>query len=445
MAKKKSKQAAKKAKSPAPAKTAAPAKGTPPGESTVPAEKKEYSAETLADYALLERGASEILPREEMLAKLERSRKTKKPLRVKAGFDPTAPDLHLGHTVLIRKLKHFQDLGHEVIFLIGDFTGMIGDPTGRSATRKRLSAEEVKANAKSYTDQVFKILDEKKTRVEFNSKWCAKMKFEDVLALTARYTVARMVERDDFSKRLAAQESISLVEFMYPLVQGYDSVALESDVELGGTDQKFNLLVGRELQKEYGQEPQAILTMPLLVGLEGVRKMSKSYDNYVGINETPYDMFAKIMSISDDLMWNYYLLLTDVPEEKIEELKQAPFDAKKKLGELVVDDFHSAGSGARARKQWETEKSEKRNEMVLPPDTPEYKITEPTPCKIQLAAIVADAGLEQSKGAVRRLIKSGAVKLGQNLETVKEETFELEFPGEYQVRVGKKKYLVIKG
>lgn len=406
------------------------------------AQAEDISSETLAAYAKLERGASEILPQGEMLAKLERSRRSGKPLRVKAGFDPTAPDLHLGHTVLLRKLRHFQELGHEVIFLIGDFTGMIGDPTGRSQTRPRLSAADVKANAKSYTDQVFKILDEKKTRVEFNSKWCGPMKFEDVLALTARYTVARMIERDDFSKRLAAQESISLVEFMYPLVQGYDSVALEADVELGGTDQKFNLLVGRELQKEYGQEPQAILTTPLLVGLDGVRKMSKSYDNYIGIEEKPYDMFAKLMSISDELMWDYYLLLTDVPESEILKLKNEPFTAKKHLAAMIVDDYHPPGSGATARMQWETEKSDKKDEMVLPPGTPEIEVKQP---RKQLTEIIVEAKLEDSKSAVRRLIKSGAVKIGAGLETVTDETLELEFPGEYQVRVGKKKYLVIKG
>ncbi len=420
--------------------------GTEIAKSTGEFKKGEYSPETLADMAKLERGASEILPRDELLSKLERARQTGRPLRVKAGFDPTAPDLHLGHTVLLRKLKHFQDLGHEIIFLIGDFTGMIGDPTGRSATRKRLSAAEVQENAKTYTRQVFKILDEKKTRIEFNSKWCAPMTFEEVLVLTARYTVARMVERDDFSKRLAANESISLVEFMYPLVQGYDSVILKSDVELGGTDQKFNLLVGRELQKEYGQEPQAILTTPLLIGLDGGRKMSKSYDNYIGINETPYAMFAKLLSISDELMWDYYLLLTDLPETEIASLKNDPFEAKKLLGERIVDDYHPVGSGRAARDQWESEKSAGgRGHMVLPPDTPEYRVKAPVPCRLQLAAIVADAGLEQSKSAVRRLIKSGAVKIGDDLATVADEGFELEFPGQYTVRVGKKKYLKILG
>ena len=262
----------------------------------------EYSKETLQQLEILKRGVEEILPEEPLLEKIEKSLKSGKPLKIKAGFDPTAPDLHLGHTVLLRKLRQFQDLGHEVIFLIGDFTATIGDPTGRSATRKRLTTEEVKANAKTYEEQVFKILDRDKTRIVFNSEWCMSMKVDEVLGLTARYTVARMIERDDFHKRMKAGESISIIEFIYPLFQGYDSVVLESDVELGGTDQKFNLLVGRELQNQYGQEQQVIMTLPLLVGLDGQKKMSKSYDNYIGIDEEPFKIFAKAMSVSDDLL-----------------------------------------------------------------------------------------------------------------------------------------------
>lgn len=408
--------------------------------------KKVYSQKTLEDFAKIQRGTQEILPEEDLKDRLEDSNKTGIPLKVKAGFDPTAPDLHLGHLVLIRKLRHFQELGHRILFLIGDFTGMIGDPTGRSATRKALSREEVAENAKTYQEQVFKILDRDKTEIVFNSTWCSSMKFEDVLSLTARYTVARMVERDDFTKRLAAGDSISLIEFMYPLVQGYDSVALESDVELGGNDQKFNLLVGRELQSQYGQKPQSIVTTPLLVGLDGQKKMSKSYGNYIGINESPYDMFAKIMSVSDELMWDYYLYLTDVPLDEMDSLKGDPFESKKKLGVLITNWLHKDGDGEMARTQWETEKSGAgRTRMVLPPDTPTFKIPDQVPCKVSLAKIVADAGLEKSVSQVKRLIESGAVKLGENLDTVEDKNLELEFPGEYTVRVGKKKYLVIQG
>ena len=409
-------------------------------------EEKKYSRETLSDFEIIKRGTVEIIPETHLLDKLEESRKNKKPLRIKAGFDPTAPDLHLGHVVLLRKLKHFQDLGHEIHFLIGDFTGMIGDPTGRSATRKRITQEEVIKNAKTYEEQVYKILDKKKTKIVFNSAWCRKMNFEDVLGLTARYTVARMIERDDFSKRLAAGESISLIEFIYPLIQGYDSVEMESDVELGGNDQKFNLLVGRELQKEYGKEQQAIITMPLLIGLDGQRKMSKSFDNYIGIIESPYSMFAKIMSISDELMWNYFILLTDFPENEIEKMKNDPFEAKKLLGITVVDNLHGNDSGKEARIQWEKEKgSHGRNKMVLPPDTPVHTIHDNKPCSILLTRIITDSGLEKSSSAVRRLIDSGAVKLGEDLETITDKEFKLEFPGSYVARIGKKKYLKIEG
>src|SRR5262245_16769767 len=254
----------------------------------------------------IKRGAVEILPKEELVAKLKRGR----PLRIKTGFDPTAPDLHLGHTVLIQKMKQFQDLGHEVIFLIGDFTGLIGDPTGKSETRRQLSRGEVAANAETYKEQIFKILDPAKTVVEFNHRWMERMDAAALIELTAKYTVARMLERDDFKQRYQKQQSISIHEFLYPLIQGYDSVALNADVELGGTDQRFNLLVGRELQREYGQEPQVVVTMPLLEGIHGVHKMSKSLGNYIGINEAPEEIFGKVMSISDDLMWRYYELLS---------------------------------------------------------------------------------------------------------------------------------------
>ena len=411
-------------------------------------EKRKYSKETLEQFETLKRGVEEILPEQPLLDKLEKALTTGKPLKIKAGFDPTAPDLHLGHTVLLRKLRQFQDLGHEVTFLIGDFTATIGDPTGRSATRKRLTAEEVKINARTYEEQVFKILDREKTKIVFNSEWCMTMKVEEVLGLTARYTVARMIERDDFSKRMKAGESISIIEFIYPLFQGYDSVVLESDVELGGTDQKFNLLVGRELQSQYGQEPQVIMTLPLLVGLDGQKKMSKSYDNYIGIDETPYNVFAKSMSVSDDLMWDYYTLLTSVPLDEIEELKKDPLNAKKKLAAHLVDFLHPTtdketgkNQGELARQAWDSEKGKDgRDKMVLPPDTPVLTVKEK---EIPLTQAVVDAGLEKSASAVKRLIESGAIRMGEDLQQVQDKQFVLTFPGKYQFKIGKKKYLIV--
>lgn len=411
-------------------------------------EKKEYSKETLRQFEILKRGVEEILPEEALLDKLESSIQSGQPMKVKAGFDPTAPDLHLGHTVLLRKLRQFQDLDHKVLFLIGDFTATIGDPTGRSATRKRLTPEEVKANAKTYEEQVFKILDREKTEIVFNSKWCMPLKVDEVLGLTARYTVARMIERDDFSKRMKAGESISIIEFIYPLFQGYDSVVLEADVELGGTDQKFNLLVGRELQGQYGQAQQVILTLPLLVGLDGQKKMSKSYDNYIGIDERPYQIFAKAMSVSDDLMWDYYTLLTSVPFDEIEERKRDPLEAKKKLASHLVDFLHprpdpntGMGNGELARQNWDKEKGKDgRDKLVLPPDTPVLKVAD---SEISLTQAVVDAGLEKSASAVKRLIESGAVRMGQNLDVVQDKQLTLKFPGRYEFKIGKKKYLIV--
>lgn len=405
-----------------------------------------YSEKTIKDYQLLKRGTEEIIPEEELLKKLEISIQSNKPLKIKAGFDPTAPDLHLGHYVLLKKLKQFQDLGHKVFFLIGDFTGMIGDPTGRSQTRKRLTEKEVKENAKTYEKQVFKILDPSKTEIIFNSHWLKKMTFEEVLNLTSKYTVARMLERDDFKKRYEKGDSISLIEFMYPLIQGYDSVYLECDIEIGGTDQKFNLLVGRTLLEEYGKSPQVILTLPLLVGLDGVRKMSKSYGNYIGIQESPYQIFAKIMSISDELMWNYFYILTDIPEEKISELKTIhPLEAKKILAMEIVDSLHPKGSGEEAKKQWEKEKSSaKESIMVLPPDTQVYHVPKDIK-ELKLAQALLDAKVESSMSAIKKLFESGAIKLGEQLETITKRDYILSFPGEYKVRIGKKKYLIIKG
>ena len=302
----------------------------------------------------IKKGSAEIIRESELRAKLEKSLASGKPLRVKAGFDPTAPDLHLGHTVLLRKLKHFQDLGHTVIFLIGDFTGMIGDPTGRSATRPPLTQEQIEQNAETYKTQVFKILDPRKTVVDFNRRWFSKFTADDFVRLAAKYTVSQMLEREEFHKRFAEEKPISLHELLYPLAQGYDSVALEADVELGGTDQRFNLLVGRELQRAYGQESQVVLTMPILEGLDGIQKMSKSLGNAIGIHEPPLEMYGKVMSISDEIMWRYYELLTDVQVADIEKMKvdAHPMAAKKDLAHRIVADFHSVDAAMKAAEDW---------------------------------------------------------------------------------------------
>jgi tyrosyl-tRNA synthetase len=302
----------------------------------------------------LKKGSAEIIREADLRAKLEKSRTTGKPLRVKLGMDPTAPDLHLGHTVVLRKLKHFQDLGHTAIFLIGDFTGMIGDPTGRSVTRPPLTREQIEENAETYKAQVFKILDPQKTVVDFNRRWFAKFTADDFVRLMAKYTVSQLLEREDFHKRFQDEKPISMHELLYPLVQGYDSVALEADVELGGTDQRFNLLVGRELQRAYGQESQVALTTPILEGLDGVQKMSKSLGNAIGIHEPPLEMYGKVMSISDEMMWRYYELLTDVQVAEIEKMKREvhPMQAKKELARRIVADFHSAATAAKAGEDW---------------------------------------------------------------------------------------------
>jgi len=354
--------------------------------------------------AYLTKGAEETIRADDLRAKLERSGKTGKPLRVKAGFDPTAPDIHLGHTVLIRKLKHFQDLGHTVIFLIGDFTGLIGDPSGQNVTRKPMTPEEVAANAETYKKQVFKILDPEKTVVDFNNRWLGKLTSLDWVRLCSKYTVARILERDDFSKRLKEQRPVAVHELLYPLAQAYDSVALEADVELGGTDQKFNLLVGRTIQAEYGQEPQVIMTMPILEGLDGVQKMSKSLGNYVGINEPPAEMFGKIMSISDDLMWRYYLLLTDATQSGIENMKKGhPLDTKKHLAYTIVCDFHGALAADRAQRDWEKQFQEK----ALPSELQTQLHTLVAPVK--LFRLLALLRLVESNAEAQRKIREGAV------------------------------------
>jgi len=398
------------------------------------------------DIELLKRGAEEILPEEEFKKKLDKSQKENKPLTIKAGFDPTAPDIHLGHTVLLRKMKHFQDMGHRIVFLIGDFTGMIGDPTGKSETRKRLTKEEVLENAETYKKQVFKILDKEKTVIEFNSSWCSEMKFADVLDLTARYNVARMLERDDFSKRYKGGQPISILEFMYPLVQGYDSVALKADIELGGTDQKFNLLVGRDLQREFGQEPQVIMTLPLLVGLDGTQKMSKSLNNYIGINESPKEIFGKVMSISDELMYLYYELVTDVPLEEVKLLKKSvedgslhPRDVKVRLGKEICSQFYD----------WETaEKAEAEFNKIfvkkdIPDDIPEFNIPddELKDGKIWIIKLLVLSGMAKSNGEARRLIQGGGVSL-DNERLINSED-EIEVKKDAILKVGKRRFVKI--
>lgn len=359
-------------------------------------------------FAELKRGAEEILVEEELLEKL----KTGKPLKIKAGFDPTAPDLHLGHTVLINKLRQFQLLGHEVIFLIGDFTGMIGDPTGKNVTRKPLTKEDVLANAQTYKDQVFKILDPAKTTVAFNSTWMEKLGAAGMLKLASRQTVARMMERDDFKKRYANGQAIAIHEFMYPLVQGWDSVALESDVELGGTDQKFNLLMGRELQKSEGQRPQTVLMMPLLEGLDGVQKMSKSLGNYIGITDSPSDMFGKIMSISDVLMWRYYELLSFKPLVEIEKYKtdiekgKNPRDVKIDLAKEIIARFHDEAAAQAAHDEF----INRFQKGAMPDEMPEVEIT-PDGGEIAIANLLKEADLVASTSDAYRMIKQGAAKI----------------------------------
>jgi len=368
----------------------------------------------LEQLAELRRGTAEIL----LEADLEKKLKSGRPLRIKAGFDPTAPDLHLGHTVLINKMALFQRLGHEVTFLIGDFTGLIGDPTGRNATRPPLTPADVQANAATYQAQIFKILDPELTRVDFNSRWMGEMNAAGLIQLAARHTVARMLERDDFAKRYKGGQAIAIHEFLYPLVQGYDSVALKSDVELGGTDQKFNLLVGRQLQEAYGQEPQVVMTMPLLEGLDGVNKMSKSLGNYVGIAEAPDQMFGKLMSVSDDLMWRYFDLLSFRPNADIERLKQEiaagrnPRDVKFELGMEIVERFHGAGSGERARDEFIA----RFQQGALPEDLAEVTLSAGAD-GIGLANVLKGAGLVPSTSDAFRQIKQGAVKVdGERVE-----------------------------
>jgi len=381
--------------------------------------------------AIIQRGTDEILPLEELKKKLEKN----KPLRVKLGMDPTAPDLHLGHTVVINKMKQLQDLGHEIIFLIGDFTGMIGDPTGKNVTRKPLTKEDVRENAKTYTDQVFKILDKDKTRIAFNSEWMSKMNSTEMISLASKHTVARMLERDDFSKRYKGGQAISIHEFLYPLVQGYDSVALRADIELGGSDQKFNLLVGRELQKQADMEPQVILTMPILEGLDGVQKMSKSLDNYIGIDEDPDSMFGKIMSISDELMWRYLELLSFESLETIESWKQEvetgenPRNIKFRLADEIITRFHDEAQAKKAQQNF----IDRFAKNQIPDEMDEFTF----PKGIKVTNLLKDANLVSSTSEAFRMIKQSAVKIDGKKLSDKDFTPD-EGTNVYQV--GKRKF-----
>lgn len=395
------------------------------------------SASIEQQMLLIKRGADELLVESELIEKLKKGQ----PLRIKAGFDPTAPDLHLGHTVLINKLKHFQDLGHHILFLIGDFTGMIGDPTGKSATRPPLTPEQVKENAKSYTEQVFKILDKEKTEVVFNASWLTDLGAAGMLKLAASHTVARMLERDDFSKRFKSNQPIAIHEFLYPLLQGYDSVALEADVELGGTDQKFNLLMGRELQKQNGKSQQCVLMMPLLEGLDGVNKMSKSLGNYIGINEAPEVIFAKLMSVSDDLMWRYIDLLSFETLETVKAWKQQvesgenPRNIKVKFAQEIVARFHSEAAAEKALADFQT-----RAKGGIPDDVPEVTLTIEADT-IGIAQLLKQVGLVESTSEAMRSIKQGGVKL----DSVKVEDKGLQIAkGEVVVaQVGKRKFIKV--
>lgn len=386
--------------------------------------------------AVIKRGVEDLLPEDELIAKLKEGR----PLRVKLGADPTAPDIHLGHTVILTKLRQFQDLGHEVIFLIGDFTGMVGDPSGKNTTRPPLTKEQVMANAETYKEQVFKVLDPAKTRIEFNSSWLGEMGAEGMIRLASRQTVARMLERDDFKKRFHDHQSIAIHEFMYPLLQGYDSVALEADVELGGTDQRFNLLMGRELQKEYGQKPQIVITMPLLVGLDGEKKMSKSAHNYIGISEAPSEMFGKVMSISDDLMWDWYVLLSFRPLAEIDDFKARvatgtlnPRDVKVWLAKEIIARFHSQADADAAEQEF----INRFQKGAMPDEMPELTLDAGSE-GIAIANLLKDADLVASTSEALRMIKQGGVKIdGEKVDDAKL-TLSAGSTAVYQV--GKRKF-----
>ncbi|MBV1776724.1 tyrosine--tRNA ligase [Burkholderiaceae bacterium DAT-1] len=398
----------------------------------------ELHPDTLAALEMIKRGAEELLVESELVQKLERSRTTGQPLKIKLGCDPTAPDLHLGHTVVLNKLRQFQDLGHEVQFLIGDFTSLIGDPSGKSATRPPLSREQIELNARTYAEQVYKILDPSRTRVMFNSTWLNELGAAGMLRLAATHTVARMLERDDFQKRFSSQQPIAIHEFLYPLMQGYDSVAMKSDVELGGTDQKFNLLMGRELQKHDGQEPQCVLMMPLLEGLDGVKKMSKSLGNYIGVSEASNVMFAKVMSISDELMWRWYDLLSFRPIAEVKALKaeieagRNPRDAKVMLGQEIVARFHDQAAAEAALADFQN-----RSAGGIPDDIPELTVTLDAE-SIGIAQLLKQAGLTASTSEAMRSIDQGGVRIDG--EKVSDKTLNLTKGITIVLQVGKRKF-----
>jgi tyrosyl-tRNA synthetase len=394
---------------------------------------------------LLQKGAAEIIRVSDLRERLEESRKTGRPLRIKAGFDPTAPDLHLGHTVLMRKLSHFQQLGHTVIFLVGDFTSLIGDPTGRNVTRKPLTREQIDANAETYKAQVFKILDEKLTEVRYNSEWLGKLGYEETIRLTAHFTVSQMLERDDFSKRFQAEQPISLHELLYPVMQGYDSVCLECDVELGGTDQKFNLLCGRELQRQYGQKPQIVLMTPILEGLDGVQKMSKSLGNAIGINEPPAEMYGKLMSISDDLMWKYWVLLTDLKQSEVDALhaevsagKLHPMEVKKRLARTITTGFHGEAAALSTDENWARMFQQKGQSEDLEMVPVAYAdVAGPEPNQIRLPKLLVQMGLAASGAEANRKITEKAVKVDGEVVTAALLSVPA-LPAQVSVRLGKR-------
>ena len=404
-------------------------------EATADAKNRIESMSHKQDLQLIHRGADELIVEEDLKRKLARG----KPLRVKAGFDPTAPDLHLGHTVVLNKMRQFQDLGHHVMFLIGDFTGMIGDPSGRNVTRPPLTPEQISENAETYKAQVFKVLHPEKTEIMFNSTWSEQLGAAGIVKLAGTYTVARLLERDDFAKRFAAQQPISLHEFLYPLMQGYDSVAMKADVELGGTDQKFNLLVGRELQKHFGQEPQVIITMPLLEGLDGVNKMSKSLGNYVGIHDAPTDMFGKLMSVSDDLMWRYIELLSFASNDTIAKWKGDveaggnPRDVKVRFAQEIVERFHDRTAAQRALEDWNA----RFRDGVAPENLEEKTVTVATDAAA-IAQVLKSAGLCPSTSEALRMIEQRGVKV--NGDTVADKALKLAAGSTYVLQVGKRKF-----
>lgn len=401
------------------------------------------------ELRIIKRGTEEIISEEELIKKIEKSRKEKRPLRVKQGFDPNAPDIHLGHTVGLRKMRQFQDLGHDIYFLIGDFTGMIGDPSGKSVTRKQLTEEEVKKNAETYKKQVFKILNPEKTKVVFNSHWLGKLSFSEVLKVCSKYTVARMLERDDFSTRYKEGKPIGIHEFMYPLMQGYDSVAIQADIELGGTDQKFNLLVGRDIQREYNQEPQVIITLPLLEGTDGIEKMSKSLNNYIGIDESPQEMYGKAMSVPDNLMTRYFELVTDVSLDEINKIKIGlesndlhPRDVKKRLAREIVQLYHEQSAAIMAEEEFEKVFKNKLypeeiKELILKKDDLKEG-------KIWLIKLIALSGVVDSKSEARRLVEQGGVRI--NGEKVSDPNLDLTVEEGMILKIGKLNFikLVIK-